>query len=410
MRDRIVEKILAGETRRQQNTLSLIPSENHTSQAVRAALSSVFTDKYAEGYPHHRYYQGQAFAGQLEDLTIARAKAVFKAKFANVQPYSGSPANMAVYQALLAPGDTILGLSLPFGGHLSHGWKVNFTARFYKTVAYELSLNNRLDYTAILALAKKTKPKIIVAGATAYPRAIDFKKFAAIAKAVNAYLLADISHIAGLVVGKVHQNPLPHADVVMTTTHKTLRGPRGAIILSNDAEIAKKIDRAVFPGLQGGPHLNTMAGIAIALQEAAQSSFARYARQIVVNAATLAMALQKEGLQLVAGGTDNHLLLINLSASQDFAHLSGTQAAEVLESVGIVVNKNMVPRDTRSPFDPSGIRLGTPAITTRGMKQKEMKQLAALIVATLRNTENTKELQRIRRTVTALTKKFPLPR
>ncbi len=410
MRDRIVEKILAGEARRQQTTLSLIPSENHTSQAVRAALSSVFTDKYAEGYPHHRYYQGQAFVDQLEDLTIARAKAVFKAKFANVQPYSGSPANMAVYQALLAPGDTILGLSLPFGGHLSHGWKVNFTARFYKTVAYELSLDNRLDYAAIMALAKKTKPKIIVAGATAYPRAIDFKKFAAIARAVDAYLLADISHIAGLVVGKVHQSPLPYADVVMTTTHKTLRGPRGAIILSNNAEIAKRIDRAVFPGLQGGPHLNAMAGIAIALHEAAQPSFARYAKQIVVNATTLAMALQKAGLVLVAGGTDNHLLLIDLSASQDFSHLSGTQAAEVLESVGIVTNKNMVPRDTRSPFDPSGIRLGTPAITTRGMKQKEMKQLAALIVATLRNTDNKKELHRIRTDVATLAKKFPLPR
>lgn len=377
-----VYKLIKEEEKRQEEVLEMIPSENYTSSAVIEALGSVLTNKYSEGYPRKRYYQGNKLIDDVEILAQERAKKLFGVPHANVQPYSGSPANTAVYFALLEPSrDKIMGLTLAFGGHLTHGSPVSISGKYYKTVPYDLNESGLIDYDEVEKLALKEKPKIIVCGATAYPRIIDFKKFGKIADESGSYLLADISHIAGLIAGGVHPSPVPYADIIMTTTHKTLRGPRGAMLmvtdkgLKKDPELGDKIDKAVFPGLQGGPHDNQTAAIAVALLEADQPEFKKYSKQIVKNARVLAEELTKSRLNLVSGGTDNHLLLIDLTNKK----VNGALAAYALEVAGIVVNKNAVPNDPMPPFYPSGIRLGTPALTTRGMKENEMKKVASWI-------------------------------
>jgi glycine hydroxymethyltransferase len=385
MQDKKIEELISAEHDRQAQGLEMIPSENHASAEVLAALGSVMTDKYSEGYPGQRYYGGCEFVDKVENIARDRAKKLFGADHANVQAYSGSPANQAVFFALLDPGDKVMGLKLYFGGHMTHGLKVNFSGTIYQSVQYETGHDGYLDYDAMQAMAKKEKPKLIVVGATAYPRIFDWKKLRAIADSVNAWLLADISHIAGLVVGGEHPSPVGIADVVMTTTHKTLRGPRGAIILCNGnlstplkkvdrtkENLPTLIDRAIIPGLQGGPHNHQTAAIAVALNEAAQPEFKTYAKQIVKNAKKLAEELTGRGYQLVTGGTDNHLLLIDLTNKK----VIGADAETALGRASITVNKNTVPFDPRSPFSPSGIRLGTPALTSRGLKEKEMVQVA----------------------------------
>lgn len=389
-----VAKLITAERKRQAETLDLIPSENIVSEAVMEALGSELTNKYSEGYPGKRYYGGNEVVDQVEVLAQERAKKVFhlgKQWSVNAQAYSGSPANFAVYMGLLKPGDKIMGMSLPFGGHLTHGWKVSASGKFFTSVQYTVTREGLLDYEEIRKLAKKERPKIIIAGATAYSRIIDFKKFRKIADEVGAYLMVDMAHIAGLIAAGAHPSPFSAgggqalADVVTTTTHKTLRGPRGALIFArndkfitiNDKKIsiADAIDKAVFPGLQGGPHDNQTAAIAVALGEALKPSFKKYGRQIVKNSRVLAKELLRLGLQIVSGGSDNHLMLVDLTN----LGISGREGQDRLEKVGIIVNRNTVPYDTRSPFDPSGIRLGTPSVTSRGMKEKEMKILAGLI-------------------------------
>lgn len=374
-----IYELIKEEERRQKDVLEMIPSENYTSKAVMEALGSVLTNKYSEGYPKKRYYQGNRIVDEVELLAQERAKKLFGVPHANVQPYSGSPANSAVYFALLQPfKDKIMGLSLAFGGHLTHGSPVSISGKYYKTVSYTLGKDGLLDYNELERLALAEKPKIIVCGFTAYPRVIDFKKFGQIADKIGAYLLADISHITGLVIAGVHPSPVPYSHIVMTTTHKTLRGPRGAIImvtekgLKKDSELGSKIDKAVFPGLQGGPHDNQTAAVAVCLKEASSLLFKRYGQQIVANAKKLADALINYDFNLVSGGTDNHLMLIDLRNKK----VNGAIAALALEVAGIVLNKNAVPFDTMPPFYPSGIRLGTPAITTRGMREKEMVKVA----------------------------------
>ena len=374
--------LIKEEEKRQEEVLEMIPSENYTSKAVMEALGSVLTNKYSEGYPSRRYYQGNKVIDSVEILAQERAKKLFGVPHVNAQPYSGSPANTAVYLALLKPfEDKIMGLSLAFGGHLTHGSPVSISGKYFKAVPYYLDKNGLIDYGEVEKLALKEKPKIIVCGATAYPRIIDFKKFGEIADSIDAYLLADISHIAGLIVGGAHPNPVPFVHIMMTTTHKTLRGPKGAMImvtekgLKKDSELTEKIDKAVFPGLQGGPHDNQTAAIAVSLLEASGPSFKIYVKQIVKNAKVLAEELKKYKFNLVSGGTDNHLLLIDLSNKK----VNGALAAFALEIAGIVVNKNAVPNDPMPPFYPSGIRLGTPAITTRDMREKEMVKIAKWI-------------------------------
>lgn len=388
-----IAKLIREEELRQQNSLQMIPSENHASRAVQEALATVLVNKYSEGYPKKRYYQGNKIIDEVEILAQERAKKLFGVPHVNVQPYSGSPANTAIYFALLKPlRDKIMGLSLAFGGHLTHGAPVSISGKYFKAASYELDKNGHLDYQAIEKLAQREKPKIIVCGFTAYPRTIDFKRFGQIADKVSAYLLADISHIAGLVAGGVHPSPVAHAHIVMTTTHKTLRGPRGAMImvtekgLKKDLDLAEKIDKAVFPGLQGGPHNNQTAAIAVALKEASTLAFAKYAAQIVKNSKTLAKELANFGFSLSGGGTDNHLILIDLRNKG----VNGAVAAIALEAAGIIVNKNGVPFDTMPPFYPSGIRLGTPAITTRGMKDAEMVKIAAWINRTIEEAKSEK--------------------
>ncbi|MBI2146971.1 serine hydroxymethyltransferase [Candidatus Woesearchaeota archaeon] len=394
-----------GERRRQQETLNMIPSENYVSPAVLEASGSVLANKYAEGYPKKRYYQGNANVDEVEQLAIDRAKRLFGAEHANVQPYSGSPANMAVYFALLNPGDTILGMKLDMGGHLTHGHSVNFSGKLYNIVQYGVDRETGLlDMEEIRELALQHRPKISVSGATAYPRIIDFKKFHDIAKEVGAYSFADISHIAGLIVGGAHPSPFPFTDVVMTTTHKTLRGPRGAMILCKEA-YAKAIDKAVFPGLQGGPHMNTIAAKAAAFNEALQPQFRDYAQQIVRNAKALASTLMDHGLTLVSGGTDNHLLLADLT-SQGVG--LGRKAAVALEEAGIVMNANTIPYDQSTPFSPSGLRMGTPILTTRGMKEEEMRQVGEWIAAVVNDMGNTALQQNIRKSVVELCSRFPV--
>lgn len=380
--DKKIRKIIRAEKKRQKEELHLIASENYSSQSVAKALSSCLVNKYAEGQATKRYYQGNKFVDQVELLARERARKLFGVAHVNVQPYSGSPANSAAEFAMLKNGETIMGLALASGGHLTHGHpKITFSGRFFKSVQYSVGKDGWLDYEEILKLAKKAKPKLIIAGTTAYPRVLNWKKFRQIADSVGAYLMADIAHIAGLVATGVHPSPEPWADVITTTTHKTLRGPRGAMImvtkrgLKKDPELASKIDRAVFPALQGGPHMHTIAGIAVALKEASSKSFIKYSKQVVKNSKVLARELKSFGFKLVSGGTDNHLMLVDLRNKG----VSGWVVAWALEYAGIILNYNSVPFDTSPPFYPSGIRLGTPVLTTRGMKEKEMKKLASWI-------------------------------
>ncbi|MBI3984479.1 MAG: serine hydroxymethyltransferase [Candidatus Levybacteria bacterium] len=376
--DPIIYKLVLAEEKRQKEVLEMIPSENYTSKAVMEALGTVLTNKYSEGYPHKRYYQGNRIIDDIEMLAQERAKKLFKVPYVNVQPLSGSPANAAVYMAILNPGDKIMGLSLAFGGHLTHGAPLTFSSRFFKSVQYTLGKDKLIDFTEVEKLALKEKPQVIVCGFTAYPSIIDFERFGEIADKVKAYLLADISHIAGLIVAGVHPSPVNYAHIVTTTTHKTLRGPRGAMIMVTDKglkknpDLAKKIDSAIIPGLQGGPHDNQTAAIAVALLEASKPAFKRYGQQVVKNSKALAKHLVAFGFDLVSGGSENHLILIDLKNK----NVNGAVAALALETAGIVVNKNGVPFDTNPPFYPSGIRLGTPAITTRGLSQKDMIKVA----------------------------------
>lgn len=373
---------------------------------MREALGSVLTNKYSEGYPHKRYYAGNQFIDEIEELAIERAKKLFGVAFANVQGYSGSPANQAVYLALANPGDTIMGLALPHGGHLTHGWDVNFSAKYYKSVQYTVDYETeRIDFENLRSLAKKHKPKLIWVGATAYPRVFEWGKFKSIANEAHAYLIADIAHIAGLIIAGAHPSPVRFADVIVTTTHKTLRGPRGAIIMTNDAEIAEKINKAVFPGLQGGPHDNTTAAIAVALKEASTKEFKQYGQQVVKNSKALARHLLKEGFRLVSGGTDNHMMLIDFGEKGP----TGKEVQDSLNNSGIIVNRNTVPRETRKPFVTSGIRLGTPAVTTRGMKEKEMKSIGEMLGRVIKNLGNHKIEKEIGTRVLDLTVKFPTP-
>jgi glycine hydroxymethyltransferase len=365
--------LIDDEAKRQHDKLRMIASENYVSIAVLEATGTVLTNKYSEGYPGRRYYEGQQLIDPIETLAVERAKALFGAEHANVQPYSGSPANLAVYLAFLQPGETVMGMALPMGGHLTHGWSVSATGKWFRSVRYDVRKDTgRVDFDEVRDLARAERPKVIFCGGTAIPRIIDFPAFAEIAREVGAVLVADIAHIAGLVAGGAHPSPVGYADVITTTTHKTLRGPRGAMILSTAAH-ASAIDKAVFPGLQGGPHNHTTAGIAVALHEAAQPGFSEYAHQVVANAKALAAALVERGFDLVSGGTDNHLILIDLSGKG----IAGKPAAQALDRAGIELNYNTVPYDTRKPFDPSGIRLGTPALTTRGLTPEQMPQVAA---------------------------------
>jgi glycine hydroxymethyltransferase len=399
--------LIQAEARRQRDKVRLIPSENYVSVAVLEATGSVLTNKYSEGYPGRRYYEGQQFIDQIERLAIERAERLFGVDHANVQPYSGSPANLAVYLAFLSPGETVMGMALPMGGHLTHGWPVSVTGKWFRPVQYGVRADNgRVDLDQVRQLAMAERPKVIFCGGTAIPRTIDFPAFAAIAREAGAILVADIAHIAGLIVGGAHPSPVGYADVITTTTHKTLRGPRGAMIMCT-SEHATALDKAVFPGLQGGPHNHTTAGIAVALREAAQPSFRAYARQVVANAQALADALQARGYALVSGGTDNHLILMDLSAQG----IGGKPAAKALDRAGIEVNYNTVPFDPRKPFDPSGIRIGTPAITTRGLSEAHMAQVAAwmdeAILAAIKEDDQT--IERIAGEVRELLAGFPMP-
>ncbi len=397
-------EIMEQEIRRQKTGLELIPSENFASPAVMAALGSVMTNKYSEGYPHKRYYGGNTFIDMAEDLAIERAKKLFGAEHVNVQPYSGSPANVAVYVALLDFGDTILGMNLAHGGHLTHGHKVSFSGKAYHAVQYGVHPQTHLiDYDELRKLARAEKPKIIVSGATAYPREIDFAAFHEIAQEVGAISMADIAHIAGLIVGGVHQSPFPFTDVVTTTTHKTLRGPRGAIIMCKE-QFARDIDRAVFPGLQGGPHDHVNAAKAVAFHEAAQPEFKEYAAQVVKNARVLAEELLAHDFKLISGGTDNHLILVDLINKE----ITGKEAEEALDRANITCNKNMIPFDPRTPFNPSGIRLGTPALTTRGMKEEQMKEVGRFIAEVIDNVNDESVYARVKGKVGELCGAFPL--
>jgi glycine hydroxymethyltransferase len=432
--DSEIYDLIKKEEKRQQETLMMIPSENIASEAVNEAVGSVLGNKYAEGYPGKRYYQGQSIVDQVELLAIERAKNLFGVAAVNVQPHSGSPANFAVYTALLNPGETLMGLNLASGGHLTHGATFNASSKYFNSVPYDVDENGMIDYDAVEKQAKKEKPKIIVAGTTAYARFIDWARFAEIAEKVGAYLMADISHISGLVVTGVYPSPVPYVHVVTTTTHKTLRGPRGAMImttqkgLDKDPELAEKINKAIIPGIQGGPHLNSIAGIAVALKEASKPSFKTYAKNVVENAQVLADELMKYDFKLVTGGTDCHLVLVDLRNK----NILGNTAAEALEAVNIVLNRNGVPHDTNPPFYPSGIRMGTPGITSRGMKKKDMKVIAkcmndtiVAVTKTIRAMKidstqerkrqirqeiiaNTKELPAIRKEILALCKAYPI--
>jgi glycine hydroxymethyltransferase len=397
-------ELCKAEERRQAEKIRLIPSENYVSTAVLEASSSVFTNKYSEGYPGKRYYEGQQLVDPLEQMTIDRAKGLFSAEHANVQPYSGSPANLAVYLAFLKPGEKVMGLALPMGGHLTHGWNVSITGKFFTSVAYGVRKDTgRIDYDEVRDLALKEKPQLLWAGGTAYPRLWDFEAMAAIAKDCGARFVADIAHIAGLVAGGAHPSPVAVADVVTTTTHKTLRGPRGGMILCK-AEYAQTIDRAVFPGLQGGPHVHNTAALAVALKEAALPSFKVYARQVVANARAMSDELLARGFAVVSGGTDNHLILIDLSNK----NVSGKIAAKALDRAGIELNYNSVPYDVRKPFDPSGIRLGSPAITSRGMKEAEARQVAIWIDRVVSQPTDD-VIETVLGQVRELTKTFPAP-
>ena len=419
MQDVEIENLIAAEVKRQSEGLEMIPSENHTSAEVLRALGSRLTDKYSEGNPGKRYYGGCEVVDQVENIARDRAKKLLGVSHANVQPYSGSPANLAIYFALVDPGDTVMGMALYFGGHMTHGLKVNFSGTIYNSVQYKTGKDGYLDYQAMADMAEKEKPKLIFVGATAYPRIFDWQKLREIADLCGAWLVADVSHIAGLIVADAHPSPAGIADVIMTTTHKTLRGPRGAMILCNGKpsnplkaversreNLPTLIDRAIIPGLQGGPHNHQTAAIAVALHEAAQPAFKDYGQQIVKNAKRLADKLTGKGYQLVTGGTDNHLLLIDLASKG----LTGSEAEAALGKAGITVNKNTVPYDPRPPFDPSGIRLGTPALTTRGLKESEMEQVADWIYQAITGRRDEKMLVGIKTDIANLARQFPLPK
>jgi glycine hydroxymethyltransferase len=432
--DPAVADAIKSELKRKRFGLEMIPSENFTSMAVLQALGSIMTDKYSEGYPHKRYYGGNEFIDIAEDIAIERTKKIFGVPHANVQPYSGSPANQAVYVAICKHGDTIMGQSLPDGGHLTHGWKVNFSGMFFNSVQYHVKPDGYIDLDEVRRLARENKPKLIWCGATAYPREFPFEKFAKIADEVGAYFAADIAHISGLVIAGVHKSPVPYAHVITTTTHKTLRGPRGAIImvtqkgLDKDPELANKIDKAIFPGLQGGPHDHQTTAIAVALGEAMKPEFKEYGKQIVKNAKALANKLMKDGIKLVSNGTDNHLILIDLTP---FGKGKGLYVQEALDLAGITANKNTIPSDPSSPFYPSGIRLGTPALTTRGMKEKEMELIGDWITDVINEVKdydmpddkdakqksiekfrkeivNNNKIKKIKNEIIKLCKKFPI--
>lgn len=403
--DAAIYDLIRQEDRRQFESVRLIASENYTSAAVLEAAGSSLSNKYSEGYPGRRYYEGQEYIDQIETLAIDRAKALFGAAHANVQPYSGSPANQAVYLALLEAGDTVMGLGLPFGGHLTHGWKVNFSGMLYRSVQYDVDRSTHLiDLNRVEDQAKKERPKMIICGGTAYPRVWDFPGFSQIAASVGAVLVADIAHIAGLVVGEAHPHPFPHAEIVTTTSHKTLRGPRGAMILSQ-GEYATDLDRAVFPGLQGGPHNQTTAAIAVALHEAGTDAFKAYARQVVANAKALAAALGDRGFGLISGGTDNHMILLDVTPRG----INGKPAARALNLAGIECNYNTIPFDKRKPMDPSGLRLGTPAVTTRGMKESDMVQIADWIDRVMHAPDDAAILATIKAEVRDFCTQFPAP-
>jgi len=400
-----IARLIQQEEIRQFESIRLIPSENYVSHAVLEATGTILTNKYSEGYPGKRYYEGQEFIDPIESIAQERAKRLFGADHANMQPYSGSPANLAIYYALLEPGDKVMGMSLPHGGHLTHGWRVNFSARYYRSVQYTVDpVTHRIDYDQVRELAKQEQPKLIFSGATAYPREFDFKAFGDIAQEVGARFVADIAHISGLIVAGVHQSPMPYADAVMTTTHKTLRGPRGAMIMCK-AEHADAIDRAVFPALQGGPHNHTTAAIAVALQEASAPDFKAYGQQIVHNARALAEALLSHGFTLISGGTDNHLILIDMTSKG----VTGKQASRALSRAGIETNANTIPYDPRRPFDPSGVRIGTPAVTSRGMREPEMQRIADWINQVISDVKDEVLHAKIRDQVGEFCRAFPCP-
>jgi glycine hydroxymethyltransferase len=400
-----IASLIEAEERRERDKIRLIPSENYVSHAVLAATGSVLTNKYSEGYTGKRYYEGQQLVDPIETLAIERAKSLFDAEHANVQPYSGSPCNLAVYLAFLQPGDTVMGMALPAGGHLTHGWGVSVTGKWFRAVQYGVRRDTgTIDYDEVRDLARKEKPKLIWAGGTAVPRIIDFEVFGEIAREVGARFAADAAHIAGLIAAGVHPSPVPHADVMTTTTHKTLRGPRGAMFVSK-AEHAPALDKAVFPGLQGGPHNHTTAAIAVALGEAARPEFKDYARQIVANAKALAAALNDRGFDLVSGGTDNHLILIDLTNK----NVPGKVAAKALDRAGMELNYNAVPFDPRKPFDPSGVRLGTPSVTSRGMREPEMAEIAAWMDKVVSAPDDDGLIEQVAGEIKELCSRFPAP-
>ena len=402
--DKEVYKAIAGELKREEDGLEMIASENYASEATIETLGTVFTNKYSEGYPGRRYYGGQEFTDQVEVLAIERAKKLFGAEHVNVQPLSGAAANMATYMAVLNPGDTVLGMDLSHGGHLTHGHPVTLGAKVYNFVRYKTEADGTIDYKKLEALAKEVKPKLLLAGFSSYTRQIDYKKFVAIGKKVKAITMMDMAHIAGLVAGRVVDNPVDYFDIVTTTTHKTLRGPRGGMILCKQ-KYAEVIDKAVFPGFQGGPHMQVVAAKAVAFGEALQPEFRKYARQVLTNAKVIEQELSKRGWQILFGGTENHMIVVDVAKTFD---IGGRVAEQILDSVGITVNKNMIPDDPRKPFDPSGIRIGVPAITTRGLKAKEIRLIARWMDEALRNRENAKLLKAIRKEVLDLCRDFPV--
>lgn len=402
--DPALGQMIAWEANRQMSKLELIASENFVSPSVREAQGSILTHKYAEGYPGKRYYGGCEYVDQVENLARDRAKELFACEYANVQPHSGSQANMAAYFSILKPGDTILGMNLSHGGHLTHGSPVNFSGKFFNVASYGVKRETgQIDYDEVEKLAREHKPAMIVAGASAYPRKLDFERFRAIADSVDAKLMVDMAHIAGLVATGLHESPLGKAHIVTTTTHKTLRGPRGGMILGNE-EVAKPVNSQIFPGMQGGPLMHIIAAKAVALGEALTPGFKAYSKQVIANAKVLADELMAEGYDLVSGGTDNHLLLLDLTAKD----ITGKEAELALDQAGITVNKNTIPFETRSPFVTSGIRMGTPALTTRGMKENEMRQIAKFITKALANRENSQALEAIRGDVESFARQFPL--
>lgn len=411
MRDKQIEKLIKGEEKRQKEGLELIPSENYVSEDVLKANGSVFTNKYSEGYPGRRYYGGQDFTDQVERLAIERICKLFKCKFANVQPHSGAPANLAVYSALLNPGDVVLGMDLSHGGHLTHGHPMTLPAKIYKFVTYKMKNpdTGEIDYEDLRKQALQYKPKIILAGFSAYSRTLDYKKFVEIANEVGAITMADMAHIAGLIAGGVLRNPfLDGFDIITSTTHKTLRGPRGGIILTREnEEIAKKIDKAIFPGIQGGPHMHIIAAKAVAFGEAMTPKYKNYAKQILKNAKAMEKVFHKNKIRMIGGGTDNHLILADVFGSLG---VTGKEAQTVLDEVGITLNMNSIAGDTRKPLDPSGIRFGTPAITTRGFKERECAYVAELMIKTLKNKDNKKVKESIHKEIKKLAKKFPIPK